>query len=146
MWLGNLEEYHGDHKRAIEQFRKVVEREPSNVQALNNLAYLLIEHNSSPDEALKYAEKAAELAPDRLAVADTIGWILYRKGLYSSAVKYLERAASDRSNALWKYHLAMAYARAGDLPRSRAALRTALLTNPNLPEAKIASDVLEGSR
>jgi tetratricopeptide (TPR) repeat protein len=146
LWLGNLEEYRGDHERAIEQFRRVIEREPNNVQALNNLAYLLIEHNSSPDEALKYAEKATELAPDRLAVADTMGWILYRKGLYSSAVKHLERAAGDRRNVLWKYHLAMAYAKAGDLSRSRVVLKTALQTNPNLPEAKIARDVVDGSR
>ena len=146
LWLGNLEEYRGDHKRAIDQFRKVVEREPDNVQALNNLAYLVLEYNNTPDEALKYAEKATELAPDRLAVADTIGWILYRKGLYSSAVKHLERAAADRSNALSKYHLAMAYAKAGDLSRSRAVFKTALQTNPNLPEAKIASEVIEGSR
>ena len=55
---------------------------------------LSVRMNSRPDEALKYAEQAHELQPQNPNFSDTLGWILYRKGLYSAAVKHLESAAS----------------------------------------------------
>jgi tetratricopeptide (TPR) repeat protein len=141
LWLGNIEVLKGDHKAALEQFRKVVEADPGNAQALNNLAYALLEHGR-PDEALKYAEKAVELAPQRPAPADTLGWVLYRRGVYGAAVKHLERAALHRdANVVSKYHLAMAYVKAGDRERGRATLAAALKSNPNLPEARMALEV-----
>jgi Tfp pilus assembly protein PilF len=54
----------------------------------------------------------------------------------------LERTASKQGGAVWKYHLAMAYAKVGDLNRGRAALRAALKQDPNVPEAKIAQELL----
>jgi Tfp pilus assembly protein PilF len=96
--------------------------------------------------ALKYAEKAVEIAPDRPAYCDTLGWILYRKGVYSSAVRYLEQASRDPGNVVWKYHLAMAYAKAGQVSRGRTTLEAALKINPNLPEAKMAQQMIGASR
>jgi tetratricopeptide (TPR) repeat protein len=143
LWLGNIEETMGRHTAAIEHFRKVVQANPNNAQASNNLAYLLSEYANSPDEALKYAEKAVNVAPDKLIYYDTMGWTLYRKGLYTSAITYLERAAADKSgDVVWKYHLAMAYAKAGDLSRGRVALASALKINSNVPEAKAAREIL----
>jgi len=146
LWLGNLDDVRGNYPAAIEHFRKVVEINPDNGQASNNLAYLLAEYGKRPDEALKYAEKAVELAPDRPAYCDTLGWILYRKGVYSSAVRYLEQADRDRGNVVWKYHLAMAYAKAGQVSRGRTTLEAALKINPNLPEAKMAQQMIGASR
>jgi hypothetical protein len=42
-----------------------------------------------------------------------------------------------------KYHLAMAYAKAGDISRGRSTLLAALAINPNLPEAKLARQVVD---
>jgi tetratricopeptide (TPR) repeat protein len=142
LWLGNLEEAKGNHSAAIEEFRKVVEANPGNAQALNNLAYLLAEYGKQPDEALKYAEKAVELAPESGAYCDTLGWILYQKGLYANALKFLERATAAKTNPVWKYHLAMAYAQAGQVTRSKATLEAALKLNPNLPEARTAQELV----
>jgi tetratricopeptide (TPR) repeat protein len=146
LWLGNLEDVSGNYPAAIEHFRKVVEISPDNGQASNNLAYLLAEYGKRPDEALKYAEKAVELAPDRPAYCDTLGWILYRKGVYSSAVRYLEQAGRDPGNVVWKYHLAMAYAKAGQVSRGKTTLEAALKINPNPPEAKMAQQTIGASR
>jgi Tfp pilus assembly protein PilF len=145
LWLGNIAEAGGDHKAAIEQFRKVVEANTRDAQASNNLAYLLIEHGQSPEEALKHAERAVELAPESPAYCDTLGWALYHKGLYSSAIPYLQRASANPGNVVWKYHLAMAYAKAGDLASGRTTLEAALKLNPNPPEAKIAQQEVLGS-
>ena len=146
LWMGILEEKKGDHKAAIEHFRKTLAANPDDADAANNLAYLLAEYGNSLDEALKYAQTAVELAPGEPAYADSLGWILYRKGLYKMAIKYLEQASAHPETAVWKYHLAMAYAKAGDRPRSRTVLAAALKLNPNVPEAKAAQDVVRLSQ
>ena len=118
LWLGNLRVMKGDFKAAMEHYRRVVAADSRNAQALNNLAFLLAEVGNQPVEALKYAQKAKELAPDSAEYSDTLGWILYRQRLYPMAVKELERAAAaQQGNPVWKYHLAMAYAKAGDAKR-----------------------------
>jgi Tfp pilus assembly protein PilF len=144
LWLGNLKVTKGDNKAAIEEFRRVAAADPRNTQALNNLAYLLAETAGKHEEALKYAQQALEVSPESGEYRDTLGWILYRKGLYSSAVKELELAAAKeaKQDALWHYHLAMAYTKAGDLNRGRATLQTALKRNPNLPEAQLAMQMI----
>jgi tetratricopeptide (TPR) repeat protein len=143
LWLGNIEETLGHHAAAIEHFRKVVQSEPDNSQASNNLAYLLSEYGNSADEALKYAEKAVNIAPEKAIYADTLGWTLYRKGLYGPAIQYLERAAADKGgDVIWKYHLAMAYGKSGDVHRGRVILASALKIDPNVPEAKVAKEIL----
>jgi tetratricopeptide (TPR) repeat protein len=147
LWLGNLETTRGNHKVALERFREVLTAEPNNPQALNNYAYLLAESANNPAEALKYAQRAKELAPNDLEYWDTLGWILYRKGLYQNAVSELERVtAAKAGNPVWMYHLAMAYVKAGDVKRGRATLNHALKLNPNLPEAKMAQEVIATAR
>jgi tetratricopeptide (TPR) repeat protein len=144
-WLGNVEITRGNHKAALEHLRRVVEANPNNAQALNNYAYLLTEFANQPGEALKYAQKAKELSPGDAAYGDTLGWILYRKGLYPMAVSELERAAANGEDPIRKYHLAMAYVKAGNLDRGRTTLQRALQLNPNLAEAKMAQQVVEAA-
>jgi len=142
MLLAGVDETMGDKNAAIEQYRKVLEREPENAQALNDLAYLVADYGNQPDEALKYAQKAVELSPDAPSFYDTLGWILYRKALYPEAVKYLQLATSPNAHVVWKYHLAMAYAKTGRLAQGRAILAEALKQNPNIPEAEMARQVI----
>ncbi len=142
LWLGNLEEMGGNHGAAAEHFRQVLQVDGNNTQALNNLAYYLAEYANQPDEALKYAEKARELAPDSAAGANTLGWVLYRKGLYSLAVQHLATAVDKGDTPRRRCHLAMAYAKLGQKQRARelfAALRPA---DRNLPEAVMAHKVI----
>ena len=146
LWLGNVEITRGNHKAALEHLRQVVEANPNNAQALNNYAYLLTEFANQPGEALKYAQKAKELSPGDAAYGDTLGWILYRKGLYPMAVSELERAAANGEDPVRKYHLAMAYVKAGNLDRGRTTLQRALQLNPNLAEAKMAQQVVEAAK
>jgi tetratricopeptide (TPR) repeat protein len=138
--LAQLEEMEGHNPAAVEQYRKVVALDEKNVFALNGLAYLLAE-NRQPDEGIKYAQKAKELAPESAAVDDTLGWTYFQKGLYSMAVTYLEGATAREGTARRKYHLAMAYLKAGDQKRGRQTLDAALKMDPNLPEAQAARQV-----
>jgi tetratricopeptide (TPR) repeat protein len=146
LWMGIIEQVMGDRLKAIGYYRKVVASNPDEAQACNNLAYLLTDEGGSDlDEALKYAQRATELAPQSSAYADTLGWILYRRGLYSSAVKYLQQAGANSGDVRWMYHLAMAYAKAGDYAHSQTTLVAALKTNSNVPEAKLAVEVVQAS-
>jgi tetratricopeptide (TPR) repeat protein len=145
LWMGIVEQARGDRQTAIAWYRKALVSNPDESQACNNLAYLLTEDGSHLDEALKYAQRAAELAPQSPAYADTLGWILYREGLYPSAVKYLEQASANPGDVRWKYHLAMAYAKTGDHTHSQATLVSALKTDPAVPEARLALQVIQSS-
>jgi tetratricopeptide (TPR) repeat protein len=136
--LASLDSKTGNQAAAIEHYRRVLEIDPRNAVTLNNLAYLLAENMSQPDEALKYAEQAKEIAPASSEVDDTLGWIYYRKGIYPTAVKYLETATANSSTAVRKYHLAMAYMKAGDLKRGQQTLDAALKIDSKLPEAQAA--------
>ena len=109
----------------------------------SNLAYDLAEYRNQSDEALKYAQKAAELAPDAPAVENTLGWVLYRKGLYSLALPHLEKAADKEPSARRKCHLAMAYLKMGDQDRAQKNLNAALKLDPSVPEIRTAQQMFE---
>jgi tetratricopeptide (TPR) repeat protein len=135
--FGQLEMTQAKTAAAIEQFRKAVSLDERNIIALNALAYMLGE-NKQPDEALKYAQKAKELAPGNAAVDDTLGWTYFQKGMYTLAVTYLRDATAKEGTARRRYHLAMAYLKAGDPKRGRETLDAALKMDPNIPEAQEA--------
>jgi tetratricopeptide (TPR) repeat protein len=145
LWLAVLYQLKGDRKAAIDQYRKALDLNPTSAQASNNLAYALTESGQNLDEAVKYAQKAVEMAPDRPAYSDTLGWAFYQKGMYAPAVQYLSQAGSDPNDVIWKYHLAMAYARAGDRDRAQSVLDAALKLNPNVPEAQMAREVIRAT-
>jgi tetratricopeptide (TPR) repeat protein len=139
--LAELDAKAGNQDAAIEHYRRVLEIDPRNAGSLNNLAYLLAEKTGQTDEALKYAEQAKEIAPASSEVDDTLGWVYYRKGNYPTAVKYLETATANSSAAVRKYHLAMAYVKAGDLKQGQQTLEAALNIDSKLPEAQEALKV-----
>lgn len=137
LFLAQLETKDGKATAAIEQYRKVLALDDKNALALNGLAYQLAQ-SGQPDEAIKYAQKAKEVAPDNSAVDDTLGWTYFQKGMYTLAVAHLEGAVAKDGTALRKYHLAMAYLKAGDPKRGRQTFEAALKMDPKLPEAQVA--------
>ena len=141
-WLGMLEASSGNKAAAIQSFRKVLETQPDNAIALNNLAYLLVESGDQTEEPLRHAQRAVELDPKNPDFADTLGWVLFRRGVYPVAVTHLERAASMKPTAIRQYHLAMAYYKAGQEARGRTALQAGLRMDPSLPEAKAAQQLM----
>ncbi len=142
LMLASANEMRGDHAAAIANYQKVLDAQPNNVLALNNLAYDLAEYANNFDEALKYAQKAAELAPESAIVENTFGWVLYHKGLYNVALPHLEKAADKDPTARHECHLAMAYLKNGDQERGEKHLANALKLDPKLPEIRTAQQML----
>jgi tetratricopeptide (TPR) repeat protein len=104
---------------------------------LNNLAMLLSRDSTKLDDAVSLAQKAKELAPQSPYVLDTLGWIYYRKGLYSLAAVELERAVGDAQRPTSQYHLGLTYNRLGDTTKGGRLIAAALAKEPKLADTEI---------
>jgi tetratricopeptide (TPR) repeat protein len=132
--LADVEQATGDQEGAISRYRSVLAVDSSNLFALNNLAYQLAAEN--PDEALKFAQQAAEAAPDNAAVLDTLARVLYRKGVYNTAEAYLKTAISKEPTPRRQFHLGMSYLKSGQRDLGRQLMLTALQQDPNLAKTE----------
>lgn len=102
--LGDIVLEKGDNQTAMEAYGKVLELQPNNLGALNNLAWLL--RDTRPEEAVKLAERAAEIAPENASVLDTYGWVLYRAGQLEEAREVLSKALSvEPDNSEIRQHM-----------------------------------------
>jgi Tfp pilus assembly protein PilF len=128
--LGMTEQRAGNRAAAIAHYRVVIDREPKNQRALNNLALAIVPDDL--DQAVKYAQAAVEVDPNDPSAEDTLGWILYQKGAYANAAKHLKLAVSTQVNPTRQFHLGMTYVKLGDAQQARALLDEALKQDPKL--------------
>jgi hypothetical protein len=76
---------------------------------------------------LSLAQKAKEVQPNLINASDTLGWIAYKKGLYSEALPLLQECvARVPESAVYRYHLGMTLVASGDKQRGRETLESAL--------------------
>jgi tetratricopeptide (TPR) repeat protein len=122
-----LHEKQGNFPKAQEAYERALAVAPRFTPAANNLAYLYAERVGNLERALQLAQIAREGAPDDPHVADTLGWILYRRGVYQPALALLrESAAKLTENPEVQYHLGMAAFQTGDREGARKALTRAV--------------------
>ncbi|MBL8583664.1 MAG: tetratricopeptide repeat protein, partial [Rhizobiaceae bacterium] len=126
--LGVLLEQQKDYAAARTSYEKAVELDGKSADALNNLAYLLSERFGEIDKAVELAQRARDVQPGNPAVADTLGWLLYKKKQYARAVILLDESAAKlpRSGEA-RYHAGMAHYMVGNEAAARTALREALV-------------------
>ena len=112
----------GHTEPATRWYRRVLELDPDNLFALNDLAVLLTE--SAPATAVLLAERAYTLAPDHPQVMDTYGAALLAAGDAAQARKLLREAYGYRSrDSGIGLNLARALAADGDPDAARRVLR-----------------------
>ena len=128
--LAHAAEMAGDSRTEVQQYRSVLKLDKNNLEALNNLAYLLAREKSS--DATVYAERALAVAPDRAPVLDTAAFAFYRNGMYRQAIENLEKAEATEPTPRRQYHLAIASLAIGDSEKGRSLLDTALKREPGL--------------
>ena len=98
-----------------------------------------LRHGAEVEVALGLAQTAKAKLPDRAEVSDTLGYILYKKGLHSSAITSLEEATRQApNNAGMRYRLGLAYLGNGDADRARSSFAQALQINPRFSGAEDA--------
>jgi putative PEP-CTERM system TPR-repeat lipoprotein len=125
--VGIILQAEGDDDGAREKFERVLQFDPEAAVAANNLAWIYAVKGGNLDVALQLAQTAQKKLPNVPAVNDTLGFIYYKKNLAPLAVSTLKVSAEkDPGNALYQYHLGLAYVDTGDAVRAKQALSRAL--------------------
>ncbi|MGQ0652133.1 MAG: XrtA/PEP-CTERM system TPR-repeat protein PrsT [Betaproteobacteria bacterium] len=115
----------GNHKKAIEHYEALLQKQSDNVIVLNNLAWAY--QQTKDARALATAERAYKLKPDNAAIADTLGWILYEQNSLPRALEILRNAVRMAPAAMEiRFHLAQALAKSGDRAGARRELEQLL--------------------
>ena len=78
--------------RAESDFLKALELEPNEPYVLNYLGYSWVEQGINLAQARAMIEKAVSLRPRDGFIVDSLGWVQYRLGDYTSAVVTLDKA------------------------------------------------------
>jgi len=96
------------------------------------------------DEALTLAQSVVNRNQTVPGYYDTLGWVYYKKELYSPAVEQLKKAvvldeteavkSGNQTNPAYRLRLGMALASAGDKPSARKEVEISLQNGRNLSE------------
>ncbi len=113
--LGDLNHKMKNYSKSDMYFEQLLDIEPTNALALNNHAYYLSLRNEKLEYALQLAERALKKDPKNPSYLDTYGWILYQKGDFNKAIKYLldaEQLLNEPNNEIYE-HIAETYLKLG---------------------------------
>ena len=136
MLLGTIYEQAKDFDKARQAYEKLLAVNSLFVPALNNLAYLYAERLGQLDKGHDLARKARSLATENSYVADTLGWILYKRKEYREAVTLLQDSASmSPSIPEIQFHLGKAHYMMGQTEPAKLAFQRAL-SSPDSFEGK----------
>jgi len=133
-----------DMDRAEEQLRAILDADPANARANNDLGYLWADRSKNLDEAERMVRKALELDQqqrtgndalgldsdqENAAYVDSLGWVLFRRGRLKEAREQLQKAARLPDGAedpvVWD-HLGDVHARLKEDARARECWKKAL--------------------
>ncbi|MBV8207193.1 MAG: tetratricopeptide repeat protein [Acidobacteria bacterium] len=131
-----------DWETAKHCYEKVLQLDPDNAAAANNLAYGLLQHGGNVDLALSYAQTARRVANNNPEVADTLGWAYYQKHSYRLALDQFEsaqkmREAAKQPSAVVELHMGMTYMALNQGPEAKKHIQRALQIDPKIDVQKV---------
>jgi len=133
----------GRWPEARQMYEGALKLDPDNGIAMNNLAFLMAEHNGDLDDALTKATRAKQLLPNTPEVSDTLGWIYLKKNLADNAIEIFRDLVQKAPNqSTFRYHLGMALSQKGDKPKAIKELNEALKYNPPKDERERIQSLL----
>ncbi len=129
--LAILLEMVGRPAESAELYQRLLELEPENLIAINNLAWIMSEYNSQYQQAMELAQKGLKLAPNYMDLIETRGVIYYRLGELNKAIQDLTRCVelypdSASQSVAANFHLARAFAELGKKNEALKYLNQAL--------------------
>nr|WP_305908411.1 tetratricopeptide repeat protein [Methylomarinum sp. Ch1-1]MDP4521240.1 tetratricopeptide repeat protein [Methylomarinum sp. Ch1-1] len=137
--LATIYQSQNDTKLAESHYRIILDQQPDNVLALNNLAWMYAQQRNT--KALGLAEKAYTKAPKSAAIADTYGYILLQQGRPVDSLAILKEAAALAPKAIdIKYHLAEAYDANGNKQKAAEILEAIVNSEQDFAEKKKQSN------
>jgi tetratricopeptide (TPR) repeat protein len=111
-FLGTMQDRVGNQAEAVAQMQHVIDADHDIVPALNYLAFTFAEQSRDLDQADDFARRALKLSPTDGYILDTVGWVQFKRGNVTEAIKYLEAALRQKPNeAIINEHLGDAYLR-----------------------------------
>jgi tetratricopeptide (TPR) repeat protein len=123
-----------DYAKARDTYEKLLALNPNSVVALDNLAVLYSERLDRLDRAYELAQKARNLAPADASIADTLGWVAYKRGDYQQALTLLQESASKLpDNPEVQFHIGMTDYMLGQVDAARAAFERAAHATADFP-------------
>jgi Flp pilus assembly protein TadD len=138
-----LDERAGRHDEAIEAYRRILEVDPNNVTALNNLAYSIGVRQGKPMEGLPFARRAVTASPSNPTVLDTLAWIQHLLGDDAAAAKLMDQVVrANTLNPELRLHAAIIYAAVGQRGQAGTQLKIALQLNPSLADSPEVKELL----
>jgi tetratricopeptide (TPR) repeat protein len=130
--LGLIYSSVGRTREAMQVYEACLKQNGDNAVVLNNLAYLIAENGGDLDQALTFAQRARQKAPDDMWFADTVGWIYFKKNLPDNARGVFEDIVQKKpGEPIFRYHLALTLAHTGRSDLAKKELRTALQHHPS---------------
>lgn len=150
--LAALCESAGLKDEAKENYETVLRLDQDQPGAKNNLAWLIADREQvSPadlDRALQLAQDAKNAMPNDPSVADTLGWIMYKKGIPSAAIALFRESIDGYPEGhplrgTVRYHLASAYEKNGERDRAVQELKRALDEVSTFAERDAAEKLLK---
>jgi tetratricopeptide (TPR) repeat protein len=121
-----------DYAGAAATYEKLLTISPQYSPALNNLAWLYSDHLGDLGKAYALAQRAHQLLPNDPSTADTLGWVLFKRGDYTSALNlFVPSAAGLPNNPEVQFHLGLAYYMLDNEDSARQQLLNA--TSLNVP-------------
>lgn len=131
-YLGTVATERKDYRAAEAHYLSVIQAQPNNAAALNNLAW--VSQQLRRDNAIGYAEKANQIAPNQPALMDTWAMLLSDKGQHSKAIELQTKVLlAEPANAGFKLNLAKIYLASGDKAKARSELDALAKLGDKLP-------------
>lgn len=137
----------GDLAQASKRYDAVLQLQPRNALALNNLAWNMIREKKSG--AVAVAERAVAAAPGQLAFQDTLALALAQENQHAKAIELQKQTIAKAPQTLsFRLTLAKIYLQAGELSRARSELDGLLKLGKDFagkPEAELLLSKLKAS-
>ncbi len=121
----------GKYEESEKHLRKLMQLQPKRAHAYNALGYSLLDRNLRIPEAMALVEKANQLAPDDIAIMDSMGWGYYRSGKLDESIKWLKRAFAGNPDPEIASHLGEVLWAHGDKEAATKIWQDSLKINPN---------------
>ncbi len=125
MHIADLKDLAGEHDQSILFYEQILQKNPKNLVALNNFAYLSVLSGKDPKRALAAINTAIEVVGPIAAMLDTRGVVYLKNGEINKAIQDLTQAVDELPSLSSQFRLAQAYLEKGDKKKASTLFKDA---------------------
>jgi pentatricopeptide repeat protein len=117
-------------------FRFVLRQRKNDINTMNALGYMLVNHTKRFDEAQHLINKALSLRPDDTMIIDSLGWLYYHQGKLNKAEQQLRKAYNTNNDPEIASHLIEVLSKKGNKEEALAIFKEMIEQFPNDDQLK----------